>query len=117
LNGSFFAAIHATVKFGYLYRSDHTFIRKFWLHIELVYQLFQQLFAWVSLANFFIAFVSGLSNFTKVPGTKYGSFTQSVLTKSLQDPSFGLPWAKYVNIVLHYIYLGLLVSCSIGCSA
>ncbi|KAK9900585.1 glycosyltransferase family 2 protein [Cystobasidium minutum MCA 4210] len=91
LNGSFFAAIHATVKFGYLYRSDHSFIRKFWLHIELVYQLFQQLFAWLSLANYFIAF--------------------SILTHSLEDTSFGLGWAKYVNAVLHYTYLGLLVMC------
>jgi chitin synthase len=62
LNGSFFAAIHATVKFGYIYRSDHSFIRKFWLHIELVYQLFQQLFAWFSLANYYISFVSCLPN-------------------------------------------------------
>ena len=62
LNGSFFAAIHATVKFGYIYRSDHSFIRKFWLHIELVYQLFQQLFAWFSLANYYISFVSCFPN-------------------------------------------------------
>ncbi|CAD6567684.1 MAG: Chitin synthase, class 1 [Cyphobasidiales sp. Tagirdzhanova-0007] len=91
LNGSFFAAIHATVKFGYLYRSDHSFVRKAWLHLELVYQLFQQLFAWFGLGNYFIAF--------------------SILTNSLTDESFGLPWAKYVNSVLHYIYLGLLVMC------
>jgi chitin synthase len=59
LNGSFFAAIHATVKFGYLYRSDHGMLRKVWLHVELVYQIFQQLFAWFALANYYIAFVRG----------------------------------------------------------
>ena len=91
LNGSFFAAIHATVKFGYLYRSDHSMIRKFWLHIELVYQVFQQVFAWFSLANYYIAF--------------------EILTKSLEDPSFGITWTKYLNAVLHYTYLGLLVMC------
>ncbi|KAH9961842.1 glycosyltransferase family 2 protein [Russula compacta] len=32
LNGSFFAAIHGTVKFHYLYRSSHSFARKFWIH-------------------------------------------------------------------------------------
>ncbi len=57
LNGSFFAAIHSTVKFGYLYRSScvaavppasrlcltrpyfrHSFGRKLFLHIELLYR-------------------------------------------------------------------------------
>ena len=53
LNGSFFAAIHSIVHFGYLYRSScvscplgtkmltvnrHSIARKFWLHIELVYR-------------------------------------------------------------------------------
>jgi cellulose synthase/poly-beta-1,6-N-acetylglucosamine synthase-like glycosyltransferase len=40
LNGSFFAAIHSVVHFGYLYRSSHGFARKFWLHIELFYTTF-----------------------------------------------------------------------------
>ena len=79
------------MKFGSIYRSHHSFLRIFWLHIELVYQLFQQLFSWLSLANYFIAF--------------------SILTNSLTDPSFNLPWAKYVGEVLHYVYLALLVMC------
>ena len=44
LNGSFFAGIHSTVHFGYLYRSDHTVLRKAWLHVELVYQTFNMLY-------------------------------------------------------------------------
>lgn len=48
LNGSFFASIHSSYHFGYLYRSDHTFWRKLWLHVELVYQAFNMIFAWVS---------------------------------------------------------------------
>lgn len=38
-------------------------------------------------------------------------YRQSILSHSLEDTSFGLPWAKYVNAVLHYTYLGLLVMC------
>lgn len=48
LNGSFFASIHSSYHFGYLYRSDHTFWRKLWLHVELFYQAFNMIFAWVS---------------------------------------------------------------------
>jgi chitin synthase len=46
LNGSFFAAIHSVVKFGYLYRSDHGIFRKLWLHLLLLYNLFNMFFSW-----------------------------------------------------------------------
>ncbi|EEB86720.1 hypothetical protein MPER_16222 [Moniliophthora perniciosa FA553] len=35
LNGSFFAAVHSTVHFYYIYRSAHSFMRKFWIHVEV----------------------------------------------------------------------------------
>ena len=56
LNGSFFAGIHSTVHFGYLYRSDHTLLRKAWLHVELVYQTFNMLY--VPLLSFSLSFFS-----------------------------------------------------------
>lgn len=43
LNGSFFAGIHSSFHFGFLYRSDHSFGRKMWLHVELFYQTFNML--------------------------------------------------------------------------
>ena len=43
LNGSFFAGIHSSFHFGFLYRSDHSFWRKLWLHVELFYQTFNML--------------------------------------------------------------------------
>lgn len=51
LNGSFFAAIHSTVHFHYLYRSSHSFIRKFWIHVELIYQVFNLIFSWFALVR------------------------------------------------------------------
>jgi chitin synthase len=93
LNGSFFAAIHSIVHFGYLYRSScvcdlgrnmmiefllitcsHSFTRKFFLHIDLVYrecnidcqrgleadlraETVNLVFSWFALGNFYIAFV------------------------------------------------------------
>ena len=55
LNGSFFAAIHGTVKFHYIYRSSHSFARKFWIHVELLYQTFNLIFSWFALVRFFAA--------------------------------------------------------------
>lgn len=63
-------------------------MRKFWLHIELFYQIYNMLFAWFGLANYFIVFV--------------------ILTTSLADPSFGFPGIRYFNLVLKYIYAALI---------
>ncbi len=49
LNGSFFAAVHSTVHFHYIYRSSHTFVRKAWIHVEMFYQLFNLIFSWFAL--------------------------------------------------------------------
>ncbi|KAI9462964.1 glycosyltransferase family 2 protein, partial [Boletus coccyginus] len=88
LNGSFFAAVHSTVHFHYLYRSSHTFIRKFWIHIEMFYQLYNLIFSWFALGNYYIAFV--------------------ILSNALEDYISSL---HYLNLVLNYFYLGLLITC------
>ncbi|KAF7362316.1 Chitin synthase [Mycena venus] len=93
LNGSFFAAVHSTVHFHYIYRSSHTFIRKFWIHVEILYQFFNLIFAWFALANYYIAF--------------------TILTKALEDPDFKLKGIHIVNVILEYFYLGLLIMCFI----
>lgn len=92
LNGSFFAGIHGTVKFHYIYRSSHSLLRKFWIHIEFIYQTFNLLFSWFALGNFYIFFV--------------------ILSDSLEDPSFNLGKPiEYFNLVLNFFYLGLLIMC------
>ncbi|KAF8959174.1 glycosyltransferase family 2 protein [Flammula alnicola] len=93
LNGSFFAAVHSTVHFHYLYRSSHTFIRKAWIHVEMFYQLFNLIFAWFSLANYYIAFI--------------------ILSESMEDPTFNLHGIHTANVILNYFYLGLLIMCFI----
>ncbi|TFY80015.1 hypothetical protein EWM64_g4002 [Hericium alpestre] len=90
LNGSFFAAIHSTVHFHYIYRSSHSFMRKFWIHIELVYQTFNLIFSWFAIGNFFISFF--------------------VVTNALEDPNIiGGRAIKVVNTILEYAYVGLLL--------
>jgi len=93
LNGSFFAAVHSTFHFHYLYRSSHSFLRKAWIHVEMVYQGFNLIFSWFALANYYIAF--------------------AILSESMEDPSFNLKGIKIVNAILNYFYLGLLVTCFI----
>lgn len=88
LNGSFFAGIHSIVKFGYIYRSSHSFGRKFALHIELIYQIITLLFAWFGMANFFIAF--------------------TILTNAMSDKVHAL---KIPNIILTYIYIAFIIFC------
>lgn len=51
LNGSFFAAVYSIAHFYQIWRSDHTFIRKFMLMIEFVYQTIAMLFAWFGIVR------------------------------------------------------------------
>jgi len=85
--------VHSTVHFHYIYRSSHSFLRKFWIHVEIFYQFFNLIFAWFSLANYYIAF--------------------TILTTALEEPDFNLKGIHYVNVVLEYFYLGLLIMCFI----
>jgi chitin synthase len=89
LNGSFFAAVHSVFHFHYLYRSSHTFIRKAWIHVELIYQVYNLIFSWFSLGNYYIAF--------------------TILTQSMEG--FGIKGIHVLNVILEYFYLGLLVMC------
>ncbi|GAA5977405.1 hypothetical protein JCM10908_004966 [Rhodotorula pacifica] len=90
LNGSFFAGIHSSYHFGYLYRSDHSFMRKLWLHVELFYQTYNMIFAWFSLGNWYIIMY--------------------ILTTSMEDASFKLNGIHYFNRVVQYYYIALLLS-------
>ncbi|KAG0696917.1 glycosyltransferase family 2 protein [Suillus ampliporus] len=88
LNGSFFAAIHSTVHFHYLYRSSHSFMRKFWIHIEMIYQLYNLVFSWFALGNYYIAFI--------------------ILSQALESY---VPQIRILNLILNYFYLGLIIMC------
>ncbi|BEJ13237.1 hypothetical protein CspHIS471_0304110 [Cutaneotrichosporon sp. HIS471] len=106
LNGSFFAAVHSIAHFHYIYRSSHSPMRMFWLHVELLYQVIANVFGWFALGNYYIAFV--------------------VLSKSMElsvklapgEPPFdefgNLKTNKifyWINQPLQYLYLALLLLC------
>ncbi|KAJ3575497.1 hypothetical protein NP233_g1057 [Leucocoprinus birnbaumii] len=92
LNGSFFAAVHSTIHFYYIYRSSHSFMRKFWIHVEMIYQLFNLIFSWFALANYYIAF--------------------AILSSAMNQLVGGTP-IRIFNYVINYFYLGLLIMCFI----
>lgn len=51
LNGSFFAAVYALAHCYQIFRSDHSFLRKFMFHIEFIYQTISMIFAWFALVS------------------------------------------------------------------
>ncbi|ODV87248.1 glycosyltransferase family 2 protein [[Candida] arabinofermentans NRRL YB-2248] len=56
LNGAFFAALYSQVHFYHIFRTDHSALRKFFLHLEFIYQFFTLLFSIFSIANFYLIF-------------------------------------------------------------
>ncbi len=52
LNGSFFAAVFSMSHAFNVFRTDHSFIRKFCFQIEFFYQMLSMIFAWFALVRF-----------------------------------------------------------------
>jgi chitin synthase len=106
LNGSFFAAVYAQTHILQIFKTDHSWWKKFGLLVESrafllcysfeslypspVYQLLNLVFSWFALANFYIFFI--------------------ILTSALEDKSFGLHGMVYVNMVAQYLYAFTLIA-------
>ncbi|KAG9127518.1 hypothetical protein FRC07_012805 [Ceratobasidium sp. 392] len=84
LNGSFFAAVYSIAHVAQIMRSGHSLTRRIALLAETFYNLIGLVTAWFAVGNFYIFFV--------------------ILTSSLEDPTFGAPGIKYVNLVAQYGY-------------
>ncbi|KAJ5726167.1 chitin synthase I [Penicillium malachiteum] len=91
LNGSFFAAVYAIAHFYQIGRSDHSFLRKFALFIEFIYQTIAMIFAWFGIGNFFLVF--------------------HILTAYLGDSDLLGTAGKVLGIVFEWLYLATLVTC------
>lgn len=80
----------------------------------MIYQLFNLIFSWFALVRLIFRSHSrtttrGLSR-VMVQGNFYISFV--ILSESMEDPSFHLGGGVHVlNVILNYVYLGLLVMC------
>jgi chitin synthase len=74
LNGSLFAAVHATVFWFRIWTSGQGFFRKILLQIEFIYNAIQLIFTWTSLANFYLAFFFVVSAATSDQATDAFNF-------------------------------------------
>ncbi|QSZ36765.1 hypothetical protein DSL72_006648 [Monilinia vaccinii-corymbosi] len=93
LNGSFFAAIYALVNFYEIFRSSHSFLRKFMFLIEFTYQSISMIFAWFALGNFFLVF--------------------HILTSSLGASDLLGKVGVVLGVVFEWLYLFTLLTCFI----
>ncbi|KAF3161482.1 Chitin synthase, class 2, variant 2 [Orbilia oligospora] len=96
LNGSFAAGVYSLIHFGRLYKSSHNPLRMFFFHIQLLYNIFSLILSWFGLANFWLT-----------------TFVIMGLTGTPTDPNQA-PWpfgkaTPIINVVLQYIYLGLVM--------
>ncbi len=111
MNGSFFSALHSIVKFYYIYRSSHSVVRKLWIQIEFLYLCFNLVFSFMALVSGFLRIaLNNLVDYSQ------GNFfvVLSILGDAMVDPSlhvFGE--IKYINLILNYGYLVLLLICFI----
>ncbi|KGM91813.1 chitin synthase C [Paracoccidioides brasiliensis Pb18] len=85
LNGSFFAAVYAITHFYQIFRSRHSFTRKFMFIIEFVYQTINMLFAWFAIGNFFLVF--------------------HILTKSLSAANLLGQVGRVLGVIFEWLYL------------
>lgn len=56
INGAFFAALYSLRHANKIWLTDHSFARKFGLHVEFVYQFISIVFSFFSLSNFYLTF-------------------------------------------------------------
>jgi len=100
LNGSFFAALYATLNFWRIWTSGHNIFRCLWLTLEFIYNAINMLFQFIALANFYLAFFF-------------------LCQSSVQDPDndpFGGSGQSVVDIVTN-VYVALMfviLICSMG---
>ncbi|KAH6881437.1 hypothetical protein J4E91_005368 [Alternaria rosae] len=96
LNGSFAAGIYSLLHFGRMYKSGHNLVRMFFLHIQMLYNVFQTIMAWFSLASFWLTTVVIMS----LVGTK---------TDTRDAWPFGNTVTPIFNVIVTYLYLAFLV--------
>jgi chitin synthase len=97
LNGSFAAGIYSLMHFGRMYKSGHNIIRMFFLHIQMLYNVFSTFLAWFSLASYWLT-TSVIMDLVGTPSDQNGETAFP----------FGKVATPIVNTILKYLYLGFL---------
>lgn len=90
LNGSFFAAIYSLAHFPKLWHSSHSIGRKFWLHVQFVYQMVSLVVSWFSIGSYFLVF--------------------RILTTSLGDSDLNFAPGEVLSVIFLWLYLASIVT-------
>ncbi|KAI8368471.1 chitin synthase 1 [Blakeslea trispora] len=94
LNGSFFAGIYSLWHWRKVWKSNHGLFRKFFFLFENLYTLYNMLFSWFALGNFYLAFFI---------------LTMTLASDNLEPRPFSSQTASIIHSVLNYIYILLLI--------
>lgn len=98
LNGSFAAGIYSLMHFGRMYKSGHNLVRMFFLHIQMLYNIFNTILTWFSLASYWLT----TTVIIDLVGTPSDSNNHTAFP-------FGERATPIVNTIVKYIYLGFLL--------
>ncbi|KAG0168032.1 Chitin synthase, class 1 [Apophysomyces sp. BC1034] len=94
LNGSFFAGIYSMVHWRKVWSSDHFILRKLMFMFEDIYQLYNLIFSWFAIGNFYLIFYI---------------MTTSMTSATLDPKPFSAQVASILHTTLDYIYTVLLI--------
>ncbi|KAI9716508.1 MAG: Chitin synthase, class 2 [Chrysothrix sp. TS-e1954] len=90
-NGSFAAGLYSLMHFGRLYKSGHNFLRMFFFHVQMIYQIAVTILAWFQLASFYL--------------------TTTIIMQLVENQNhwpFGETATPIFNTVVQYIYIAFL---------
>ena len=112
-NGSFAAGIYSIMHFGRLYKSGHNFIRMFFFHLQMLYQIANTILSWFQLGKMnhlkvYRMLTSSLASFY---------LTTIVIMQLVSGPTSnqGLQWpwgpkaGPIVSTIIQYIYIAFLL--------
>ncbi|KAJ5511461.1 Chitin synthase [Penicillium expansum] len=98
LNGSFAAGIYSLMHFGRMYKSGHNIIRMFFLHIQMLYNIFNTLLTWFSLASYWLT-TTVIIDLVGTPSSSNGNTAFP----------FGKTATPIINTIVKYGYLAFLL--------
>ncbi|KAF2757652.1 chitin synthase-like protein [Pseudovirgaria hyperparasitica] len=102
LNGSFAASIYSLMHFGRMYKSGHNLIRMFFFHVQLIYNVCQQVLSWFALASFWLTTSVIMDLVGTPPDVQEGQTAETAWP-------FGNTVTPILNTVLKYLYLAFVL--------
>ncbi|KAL1310645.1 hypothetical protein AAFC00_000913 [Neodothiora populina] len=98
LNGSFAASIYSLMHFGRMYKSGHNIIRMFFLHVQMIYNIIQQILTWFALSCYWLT-TTVILDLVGTPSTSNDN----------QAFPFGNSATPIINTIVKYVYLAFLL--------